>query len=109
MSKPTIEFCTPQASWQRTDSFGIEEQILAADPMTGDKTLIQRYEPGTETPLGIISHDFWEEVLLLSGDLTDVNLGQTFTAGMFACRPPGMEHGPYRSESGCSMMVNIRH
>lgn len=27
---------------------------------------------------------------------------QTFHAGQFACRPPGMPHGPWRSEEGVS-------
>jgi hypothetical protein len=33
--------------------------------------------------------------------MTDLRLGETFTAGMFACRPPGMEHGPWVTEEGC--------
>jgi len=37
---------------------------------------------------------------ILEGDLTDLALGQTFRQGMYACRPPGMLHGPWRSESG---------
>ncbi|HBH58343.1 MAG TPA: hypothetical protein DEQ49_00950, partial [Arthrobacter bacterium] len=59
-------------------------------------------------PPETIAHEYWEEVMILSGELTDLRLGQTFTAGMYACRPPGMKHGPYRSESGCSMLVFIR-
>jgi hypothetical protein len=27
------------------------------------------------------------------GDLTDLRLGETFTAGMYACRPPGCRTG----------------
>ena len=38
---------------------------------------------------------------ILEGDLTDLRLGETFTAGMYACRPPGMEHGPWTTEAGC--------
>ncbi len=26
---------------------------------------------------------------------------QTFGAGMYACRPPGMPHGPWHSPDGC--------
>jgi hypothetical protein len=47
-----------------------------------------------------ISHDFWEEVFIVDGSLMDLGLRQTFSAGMYACRPPGMLHGPYRSPSG---------
>jgi hypothetical protein len=61
-----------------------------------------RFEPGTDTSdNGVLTHDFWEEVYILEGDLTDLRLGETFTAGMYACRPPGMEHGPWSTQSGC--------
>lgn len=71
-----------------------------------DATLLQRYEPGADTVASdTIVHDFWEEVMILSGELTDVALGRTFSAGMYACRPPGMVHGPYRSDTGCEMLV----
>ena len=51
-------------------------------------------------------HDYWEEVYLVSGDLTvgnDANGrgGESFPAGTYACRPPGAAHGPFKSEGGC--------
>ena len=56
----------------------------------------------------MIVHDYWEEVMILSGELTDLTLGKTFTSGMYACRPPGMRHGPYVSAGGCRMLVVVR-
>ena len=38
----------------------------------------------------------------------DLGKGQTFSAGMYACRPPGMVHGPYRVPRGC-MTLEIRY
>lgn len=108
MKKPEMEFCRPAGKWQRHGRPDIWEQILAQDPSTGDATLLQRYEPGAATPPETIVHDYWEEVMILSGELTDLGLGQTFTTGMYACRPPGMKHGPYQSGPGCSMLVIIR-
>lgn len=111
MAKPELEFHAPAGEWKRVgtpESAGIWQQELAADSRTGDSTVIQRYEPGAQTGGGIIAHDFWEEVLILSGELTDITLGETFIAGMYACRPPGMPHGPYRSASGCQMIVTSR-
>ena len=108
MNKPEIEFSQPAGEWQPHGSPDIWDQILAHDPATGDATLLQRYGAGAATPLETISHDYWEEVMILSGELTDLGLGQTFTAGMYACRPPGMKHGPYQSKPGCSMLVIIR-
>ena len=108
MSKPELEFAVPSGGWTRPagSADGIWEQVLAGDPAGGEATLIQRYEPGTD--MGVcdpIVHDYWEEVILLSGELTDTRLQRTFTAGSYACRPPGMVHGPYRSEGGCTMFI----
>ena len=33
---------------------------------------------------------------------------ETFKKGMYACRPPGMKHGPYRTEEGC-MTLEVRY
>jgi hypothetical protein len=80
----------------------LTERILAADPDHGVATRMLRFEPGTDTsPNGVQVHDFWEEVYILDGSITDLRLNQTFTAGMYACRPPGMPHGPWHSPSGC--------
>ena len=71
---------------------GIEEKILSRDPETGDVTRLLRFAAGVQTT-ETITHDFWEEVW-------DLGLGRRFSAGMYACRPPGMPHGPYRSPAG---------
>jgi len=78
---------------------GVEEKILSHDPDTGDVTRLLRFAPGLETT-ETIAHDFWEEVWILEGSIIDVGLGRTFVAGMYACRPPGMPHGPYRCPTG---------
>nr|WP_296773534.1 cupin domain-containing protein [Rhodococcus sp. (in: high G+C Gram-positive bacteria)] len=111
MAKPELEFHTPPAEWLRPDGAapGIWEQELSRDPSTGDSTVLQRYDPGTHSSPGVITHRFWEEVILLEGDLHDVTANLTFTAGMYACRPPGMPHGPYLSTTGCVMYVTTRH
>lgn len=111
MAKPELEFHMPRGEWGRAMA-GIEgmwEQILSQDPDTGDYARLVRMEPGTDTSTaGILEHEFKEEVYIVAGDLTDLTLGEVFTAGMYACRPPGMKHGPYRSESGC-LMVEFRY
>lgn len=109
--RPELEFHTPQAPWHRPDGSadGVWEQELARDEADGSATVLQRYDPGVDaTHLGVLSHTFWEEVYLISGHLTDVTLGQTFGPGTYACRPPGMRHGPYSSSAGCLMLVTIR-
>lgn len=105
MPKPETEF-TPVANTAFTPCDGLvlelDERILAKDPASGVATRILRLQPGTNTSLnGTQVHDFWEEVYILDGSMTDLRLNRTFVAGDFACRPPGMEHGPWRSEDGC--------
>lgn len=80
----------------------LTESILATDPETGIASSLMRFAPGTDTsPNGVQAHDFWEEVYIVEGSITDLRLNETFTAGMYACRPPGMPHGPWRSDGGC--------
>ena len=105
MAKPEYEFF-PAAAIGFTPCEGkvasLTERVLAADPDTGVATRMLRFEPGTDTtPNGVQVHDFWEEVYVLEGELTDLRLDKTFPSGSYACRPPGMEHGPWRSEPGC--------
>lgn len=80
---------------------GLFERILAADA-AGVATRILRFDPGTDTSAaGIQRHDFWEEVFILEGSLHDLTLGRTFAKGSYACRPPGMPHGPWVAPEGC--------
>jgi len=106
--KPELEFFRPDdLPWRPVAGSpdtgaggpGIEEKILSRDPLSGDVTRLLRMAPGTETP-DTIAHDFWEEVWILEGSVIDLGKGRTFSAGMYACRPPGMRHGPYRSPHG---------
>src|SRR3954451_3073576 len=112
MDKPELEFQPPMADWrqpQALQSSGIHEQILSEDRGGTAYTRLLRFEPGADSSGdGPQVHDFWEEVFIIEGDLTDVRLGERFTAGMYACRPPGMVHGPWRSEEGV-LMVEFRY
>lgn len=111
MGKREMEFHLPAGGWEAVPGqvAGIWMQTLAGDPASDEFTGLLRYEPGVDTtPIGVRVHDYWEEVYILEGDLTDLQLGETFSAGMYACRPPGMRHGPWRSEQGVTML-EIRH
>jgi ChrR Cupin-like domain len=81
---------------------GLWERILATDPSTGVATRLLRFDPGTDTSAaGVQVHDFWEEVYVLEGSLHDLSLGRTFASATYACRPPGMRHGPWIAPEGC--------
>lgn len=102
----------PELEFRRVDSFawtpvqngvpGLYEAILARAGETHVATRLLRFDPGTDTTsAGVQVHDFWEEVYILEGELQDLTLGETFKARSYACRPPGMPHGPWRTEAGC--------
>jgi hypothetical protein len=104
------------AGWRRVAGYppGIEEKILAGaldeKARTGNRTRLLRFEPGARTTLPFV-HDYWEEVFLLSGDLVVGDEGSgltTYGPNTYACRPPGVYHGPFRSTEGC-LMIEIHY
>jgi len=103
--KPELEFFSVEnVPWTPTEVPvpGQTERTLARYGSTNVATRMLRFEPGTDTSeVGVLTHDFWEEVYIISGDLEDLTLGKVFMGGMYACRPPGMKHGPFRSTFGC--------
>ncbi|GLY68135.1 cupin domain-containing protein [Amycolatopsis taiwanensis] len=107
MAKPEMEFWDPFASgesaWEPIEGVpGLAEYVLSKDPQTGSVTRLLRFDPGCDsTPMGVQRHDFWEEVLIYQGALHDLTLNKTFRAGEYACRPPGMAHGPWTTPEGC--------
>lgn len=88
---------------------GIEQKILAGaldeHAKRGARTRLLRFQPGAATDVPFV-HDYAEEVYVLEGELT-VGLGddaETFGPHTYACRPPGVPHGPFRSEHGCLLL-----
>jgi hypothetical protein len=106
MPKPEFEFfAVDTVAWTPAmggQVAGLFERILATDPQSGVATRMLRFDPGTDTsPAGPQVHPFWEEVYIVEGALHDLSLGQTFPRGTYACRPPGMRHGPWTAPEGC--------
>jgi hypothetical protein len=106
MAKPEREFF-PVEDVEWTPALGgtvpgLFERILATDTASGVATRMLRFDPGTNTSAaGPQIHDFWEEVYIVQGSLHDLTLQQTFGQGTYACRPPGMPHGPWVAADGC--------
>ena len=92
---------TPVEAGSGAAAEGMVEKILNWDEEAGVSTRMLKFPPGIETS-EVIFHDFWEEVFILEGELHDKSINTTFTGGMYACRPPGMPHGPYISPIGCT-------
>ena len=114
MNKPHLEFHPVDMNdgWHTPAGYpaGIKQKILASDldetQKMGSRSRLLKFEPGVYTTVPFV-HDHWEEVYLMSGDLivgNDVEGkgGEPFHAPTYACRPPGMPHGPWRTREGCS-------
>ena len=91
---------------------GIQQKIISGGldekNRRGTRTRLLRFEPGIFTTEPFV-HEYWEEVFLVSGDLTVGNDkagkgGEAFPPFTYACRPPGAFHGPFRSEKGCILL-----
>jgi hypothetical protein len=105
MAKPELEyFDTDRTEWTPVVGGvpGMYERVLAPDEQTGDLTRLAKWEPGVDTsPLGVQSHPYWEELYIVEGSMVDLTLGERFSKGFYACRPPGMRHGPWITREGC--------
>ncbi len=91
---------------------GIQQKILAGSldevNNTGTRTRLLRFDPGVFTTEPFV-HKYWEEVFLVSGDLSVGNDdqgkgGESFQPFTYACRPPGAFHGPFSSVAGCLLL-----
>jgi hypothetical protein len=78
---------------------GLHEMVMYEDE-DGSHTRFFKMDPWSETTERK-AHEFYEEVLILEGGVVDKTLDEAFTAGMYCCRTPGMEHGPYKAPVGC--------
>ena len=115
--KPEFEFFNPLHStehhWRACEgdvTGEIEEMILSVDEETGDFTRLLHFGPGADTsPNGTLTHEVWEEVWIIEGTIEDLRLGKAFGPGQYACRPPGMEHGPWKAGQDGAMTFEIRY
>jgi hypothetical protein len=111
--KPHLEFFAVdlQRGWETPPGYkeGFSQKILASDldevNKRGSRSRLLRIGPGVFSEEPFV-HDHWEEVYLAEGDLivgsdAEGNGGIQFHAPTYACRPPGVFHGPFKSENGC--------
>jgi hypothetical protein len=91
--------------WQTPPGYpeGIKQKIIAGSldepKRTGNRTRLLRFDPGVYTTAPFV-HEYWEEVFLVSGDLIVGNDAN----GNGGERPPGVYHGPFKSETGCLLL-----
>ena len=112
MSKSTVAYWNVLASenmnnWEAIDGADrmLEQLTLAIDEETGDYTRLTRFKKGANTEkFGGKSHDYPEEIYIISGRLYDAAFDMWLEAGHFASRPPGEVHGPFICEEECLVL-----
>jgi hypothetical protein len=112
MAKTTEPYWNPlypenEGRWSAIEGMAdmAEELTLSIDPETGEYTRLTRFLPGADTtPFGEKSHDYPEEIFVVSGRLYDAAFDLWLEAGHYASRPPGEIHGPFKTDVGCVVL-----
>jgi ChrR-like protein with cupin domain len=113
--KPHLEFFRVGEDGWTEIAPGVRQKILAGGLDETNKrgflNRLVRWAPGAAID-AVIVHEFYEEVLVVSGELLvgaqeDRTRFESFPAPSFACRPPGAPHGPFRAgPQGCVLFEN---
>ncbi len=104
--KSTSTYWNPLATahsldWQTLDGSdgNLSQLTLAEDPESGDYTRLTKFKSGYSTQaFGSKSHDYPEEIFVISGRLYDEAFAMWLEPGYYASRPPGEVHGPFLAD-----------
>lgn len=87
---------TNDADWEIMEGTNgnLLQLTIAEDPQTGDYTRLTKFKSGYSTiAFGAKSHDYPEEIFVVSGRLYDAAFNLWLEPGYYASRPPGEVHG----------------
>ncbi len=112
MTKSTITYWNPLDSfnkkkWQPIEGLEdiAEEITLSIDASTGEYSRLTRFHAGADTTsFGSKSHEYPEEIFIVSGRIYDQAFDMWLETGHYASRPPGEVHGPFKTEEGCVVL-----
>ncbi|MGV7220934.1 MAG: cupin domain-containing protein [Nitrospinales bacterium] len=95
---------SPQSSteWEIIDGSegNLSQLTIAEDHESGDYTRLTKFKSGYSTEsFGLKSHDYPEEIFVVSGRLYDKAFDIWLEPGYYASRPPGEVHGPFVADS----------
>ncbi len=106
MSKSTVLYWNPldrsnDDRWEVIEGSdgNLSQLTLAEDPVSGDYTRLTKFKNGYSTDaFGAKSHDYPEEIFVVSGRLYDKAFGLWLEPGCYASRPAGEVHGPFTAD-----------
>ncbi|MEH6651749.1 MAG: cupin domain-containing protein [Motiliproteus sp.] len=82
---------------------------ISLDAVTGDYTRLTKFKDGYSTKdFGSKSHDYPEEIFIVSGRIYDEAFDTWLEQGTYASRPPGEVHGPFVAE-GDVLVIEISY
>jgi hypothetical protein len=86
------------AEWEPIEGTegNLTQLTIAEDPVSGDYTRLTKFKDGYSTKsFGAKSHEYPEEIFVVSGRLFDEAFNLWLEPGFYASRPPGEIHGPF--------------
>ena len=86
------------AAWEIIEGSdgNLAQLTIAEDPETGDYTRLTKFSSGYSTKVfGVKSHDYPEEIFVISGRIYDHAVDMWLEPGYYASRPPGEVHGHF--------------
>ncbi len=106
--KPESELHTIDDTAWIVKGKGIAEKIISQDTKNPDYyTRLVKLEKGYKSE-ETVRHTFCEEVWMLKGVIVDDGKNVTAREGYYACRQPGMPHGPYHTEEE-TLILEVRY
>jgi hypothetical protein len=94
-------------NWKEVDGSNgnILELTISEDPITGDYTRLTKFKAGYSTDsFGAKSHDYPEEIFIVSGRVYDKAFEQWLETGTYASRAQGEVHGPFVADGDVLIM-----
>ncbi len=101
--KSTVTYWNPLANenseqWETIEGSdgNLLQLTISEDLESGDYTRLTKFKSGYSTKtFGSKSHDYPEEIFVISGRLYDEAFDMWLEAGHYASRPPQEVHGPF--------------
>lgn len=85
----------------------MRQVTLAEDPVSGDYTRLTWFRDGYSTEsFGAKSHEYPEEIFVVSGRIYDEAFDLWLESGTYASRPPREIHGVFRAD-GDSVVLEV--
>ncbi len=88
----------------------LQQLTIAQDLETGDYTRLTKFKAGYSTKAyGEKSHDYPEEIFVVSGRLYDEAFDMWLETGSYASRPPHEKHGPFMADKEDVIILEISY